>query len=306
MSNISLAKSGATSIPKRRIAWGRKLFPFILLLPALLLFAVFTLYPVINGFIFSFMEWDGFSDGKWVGLSNYITAFHDPFVWQALGHNIQYAVSTVAGKVCLGLLLAILLNQRLKGISVYRTIIFIPVVLSFVAVGLLWSWIYNPVFGLLNHFLGLFGFSTDTAWLGDPKLALGALIVVDIWKWAGYHMVLFLAGLQNIPGDLYEAAKVDGASRRQSFFRITLPLMIPIIIINTTIAVMGAFNVFDLVYVMTSAGPYHATEVVMTYSYTQAFKLHSFGYGAAISYLLLFIIAVVTAIQLFIMKRFSH
>jgi ABC-type sugar transport system permease subunit len=306
MPDISLIRRETVGTSNNLIVWRRRLFPFFLLLPALLLFAVFTLYPIINGFFFSFMEWDGFSDGKWTGLSNYTKAINDPFVWEALTHNVYYAFFTVVGKVVFGLLLAILLNQKLKGISVYRTIIFIPVVLSFVAVGLLWSWIYNPVFGLLNNFLGLFGFPSNTAWLGDPKLALGALIVVDIWKWAGYHMVLFLAGLQNIPGDLYEAATVDGASRKQSFFHITLPLMVPIIIINTTIAIMGAFNVFDIVYVMTNAGPYHATEVVMTYSYSQAFKLHSFGYGAAISYLLLLIIAIVTAIQLFFMKRFSH
>src|SRR5690606_24425905 len=143
-------------------------------------------------------------------------ALSTPLFWKSLSHNIIYAFTTVAAKIGLGLFLAILVNQKLKGISIYRTIFFIPVVLSFVAVGLLWSWIYNPIFGLLNNFFSVFGLPSDTAWLGDQDLALGSLIVVDIWKWIGYHMILFLAGLQSLPRDVYEAATVDGASKWQS------------------------------------------------------------------------------------------
>jgi raffinose/stachyose/melibiose transport system permease protein len=284
----------------------RRIIIFLFLLPALFLFTIFTLYPAINGLLFSFLEWDGFSESKWVGFDNYIKALSTPLFWESLSHNLIYAFTTVAAKIGLGLFLAILLNQQLRGITIYRTIFFIPVVLSFVAVGLLWSWIYNPVFGLLNNFLNAIGFTSNTAWLGNPQLALGSLIVVDIWKWIGYHMILFLAGLQSLPREVYEAAKVDGASTFQSFRHITVPLLIPIIVINTTIAFIGGFNVFDLVYVMTSGGPYHATEVIMTYTYTTAFKFHSMGYGAAISYLLFIVIIIITLIQLKIMKKHSH
>jgi len=128
--------------------------------------------------------------------------------------------------------------------------------------------------------LNLFGFKNSIAWLGNPDLALGSLIAVDIWKWSGYHMILFLAGLQNISKDLYEAAEVDGATKWQSFLRVTLPLLMPVVIVNTTIAFLGGFNVFDLVYVMTGGGPMHATEVIMTYTYQTAFKFHSMGYGS--------------------------
>jgi raffinose/stachyose/melibiose transport system permease protein len=282
------------------------MLPVLLLLPALLLFLVFTFYPVIVGFYYSMLEWDGFSKATFVGFGNYQRAFLDKFVWQSLSHNVYYAFMTVIGKLALGFFLAVLLNQKLKGITFYRTALFLPIVLSFVAVGILWTWIYNPVFGLFNALLGKLGFPTNIAWLGDARFALISLVTVDIWKWFGYHMVLFVAGLQNISGDLYEAAKVDGATRMQSFRRITLPLMMPILMINMTLATMGAFNVFDIVYVMTNGGPYHATEMIMTYTYTQAFQFHSFGYGAAISYLLLAFIAIVTFIQIRIMRRYDN
>lgn len=282
------------------------MFPILLLLPAIILFIIFTLYPVITGFYYSLLNWDGISESQFVGFGNYERALEDKFVWQGLLHNLYYAIFTVAGKIVLGLFLALLLNQKMKGITIYRTAVFIPIVLSFVAVGILWTWIYNPVFGLFNNLLGLFGFQTQIAWTGDARFALASVIAVDIWKWFGYHVVLFLAGLQSIPSDLYEAARVDGATRRQNFRRITLPLMMPIIIINITIATMGAFNVFDIIYVMTGGGPYHATEVIMTYTYQQAFQFHSFGYGAAISYVLLVLIATVTFFQIRLMRKFDY
>lgn len=288
---------------KRRSKLGRGIFPILLLLPALILFIVFTLYPVVNGFIFSFMDWDGFTEGTWVGFGNYERAIADPLFWKSMSHNVTYAFATVIGKVIIGLMLAILLNQGLRGSTFYRTVIFIPVVLSFVAVGLLWSWVYNPLFGLLNSLLSAIGIDSTIAWLGEAHLALGSLITVDIWKWAGYHMILFLAGLQNVSKDLYEAAEVDGASKSQKFFRITLPLLVPVIVINTTIAFMGGFNVFDLVYAMTGGGPYHATEVIMTYTYSMAFEFHSLGYGAAISYLLFAVIMMFTLVQLAFMRK---
>ncbi|MFC5452430.1 carbohydrate ABC transporter permease [Paenibacillus aestuarii] len=282
------------------------MFPILLLVPATVLFIIFTLYPVITGFYYSLLNWDGISESQFVGFGNYLRAIEDKFVWEALLHNVYYAIFTVAGKIILGLFLAILLNQKMKGITFYRTAVFIPIVLSFVAVGILWSWIYNPVFGLFNNLLGAFGFQTQIAWTGDARFALASVIAVDIWKWFGYHVVLFLAGLQSIPTDLYEAARVDGATRWQNIRQITLPLMMPIIIINITIATMGAFNVFDIIYVMTAGGPYHATEVIMTYTYTQAFQFHSFGYGAAISYLLLLLIGAVTFIQIRFMRKFEY
>jgi len=291
---------------KKNINWKRRVFPFLLLTPALLLWAIFTLYPTINGLMFSFMKWDGFTEGTWIGLKNYKDAIQDNIFWNSLSHNVIYAFSTVIGKCVIGLLLAVLLNQKMKGISFFRTTIFIPVILSFVAVGLLWSWVYNPVFGLINNFLNLFGFKNSIAWLGNPDLALGSLIAVDIWKWSGYHMILFLAGLQNISKDLYEAAEVDGATKWQSFLRVTLPLLMPVVIVNTTIAFLGGFNVFDLVYVMTGGGPMHATEVIMTYTYQTAFKFHSMGYGSAMSYLLFIVIAIITVIQLQVGRKYNY
>jgi len=172
-------------------------------------------------------------------------------------------------------------------------------VLSIVVVGLIWNWVYDYNFGLVNGILGFIGLgSLKQDWLGSTGLALGALIVVDIWKWFGFHMVINLAGLQSIPAELYEAARIDGATGWQSFWRITLPLLQPVTAINVTLATLGAFNVFDLVYVITQGGPAQATNVATLDIYTQAFQFYHFGYAAAMSFVLLALVSVVSLVLL--------
>ena len=220
------------------------------------------------------------------------------------GHNAIYALGTVVGKLGLGLLLAVLLNQSFFGRAVFRTALFLPVVLSMVVVGLLWSWIYNWDFGLANSiltFLGLGALKQD--WLGNPNLALGALMVVDIWKYFGLHMVIYLAGLQSIPSELYEAARIDGAGSRQLFLRITLPLLLPVTVINLVLATLSAFNVFDVVYVMTGGGPFMATDVAMMEIYQQAFQFGHFGYAASMSMVLFAVVGIVSLIVLRVMRH---
>jgi ABC-type sugar transport system permease subunit len=205
------------------------------------------------------------------------------------------------------LALAVLLNRALRGRAVFRTVLFMPVVMSFVVVGLIWSWIYNYNFGLLNAILGMLGLQAwKQDWLGNASIALGALIVVDIWKWFGFHMVINLAGLQSIPNELYEAARIDGASAWQSFWRVTLPLLKPVTMINVLLATSGAFNVFDLVYVMTEGGPVNATDVAMLHIYTQAFQFYRFGYAAAMSYILLILVGIVSLVLMRMMRQERH
>jgi ABC-type sugar transport system permease subunit len=178
-----------------------------------------------------------------------------------------------------------------------------PVVISFVVVSILWAWLYNPQFGLINQLLKTLGLEWMILdWLGDPKIALWSLMVVDIWKWYGFHLVIFLAGLQTIPTELYEASSIDGASRWQNFLNITLPLLKPVMLVNVTISLMGAFNVFDIPYIMTEGGPGNSTLVMALHIYIRGFKFYKFGYAASMNYILMAIVTIVSAIQMRLMS----
>ena len=279
-----------------------KLSPYLWVLPALTVYGIFKLYPLVSGVQMSLLRWDGIEDPRFIGLRNFEKIFSDPMTGTVLLNNVHYAVGTVVGKIVLSLFLAILLHQALKGRTFYRTSLFMPVVMSFVVVGVLWSWLFNPQFGLINSFLRGLGLEFLVQdWLGDAAVALNSLILVDIWKWYGFHMVIFLAGLQSIPDELYEAARIDGASVWQQFRHVTLPMLQPVMIVNVTISVMGAFNVFDIPFIMTAGGPANATNVMALHIYIRGFKFYRFGFSAALSYVLLVIVTLVAAIQLKLM-----
>jgi len=298
-----------TAIASRRTAsvavrLRRSVYPYVWISPALLVFGVFTLLPLAAGVALSLVTWDGIHAVRWEGLGNYVQVLQDQAFWQALIHNAIYAVGTVVGKIVIAFALAVLLNRALPGRAMFRTILFMPVVMSFVVVGLIWSWIYNYNFGLLNAILGFLGLPAwKQDWLGNPSLALAALIVVDMWKWFGFHMVIFLVGLQSIPNELYEAARIDGANAWQSFRRVTVPLLKGIMMINVLLATSGAFNVFDLVYVMTEGGPVNSTDVGMLHIYTQAFQYYQFGYSAAMSYVLLIVVSMVSLVLMRVLRH---
>jgi raffinose/stachyose/melibiose transport system permease protein len=286
--------------PRRYI----RLEPYVWIAPALIVFCIFSVVPLLVGVWLSFVSWDGIGAIRPVGLQNYVDVLNDGRFWQSMVHNVIFALGTVVGKVGLGLLLAVLLNQPLFGRAVFRTALFLPVVLSMVVVGLLWSWIYNWDFGLANSILtdlGLGALKQD--WLGNPNLALGALMVVDIWKYFGFHMIIYLAGLQSIPSALYEAARIDGAGSRQLFLRITLPLLLPVTVINLVLATLSAFNVFDIVYVMTGGGPFMATNVAMMDIYQQAFQFGHFGYAASMSIVLFTVVSMISLIVLRVLRH---
>jgi raffinose/stachyose/melibiose transport system permease protein len=290
-------------------AWRRaRLTPYLWILPAVALFLVFRLYPMAFGLYLSLNEWDGVKPMVFRGLENYRQAiFEDATFRLALWHNVVFAVGTVIGKNAIAIVLAVLLNGEMRGRTFFRTTLFMPVVMSFVVVGLLWGWIFNFQFGLLNNLLVAVGLEDRRVdWLGNPALALFSLIGVDIWKWYGFHLVIYLAGLQNIPPTLYEAAMIDGASGWQQFRRVTLPLLRPIVVVNVTLALMGAFNVFDLIYVMTQGGPANSTNVVMIHAYLQGFKFYQMGYAAAISYVLMAVVIVLSGLQIRLLRGESY
>ena len=286
-------KSASAGVSHRR--WKSALKPFIWLAPALLLLCGLTYLPISLEFILSFFAADGFASPKWIGLNNYFAAFHDADFWGALINNAWYAVWTVSGKLSLSLLVATLLNQRIRGRAFLRSIFFLPVVLSFVAVGITWTLIYNFDYGVINVSLTALGLGwLKSDWLGSPETAFGAVVLVDLWKWTGFHVVIYLAGLQSIPSDLQEAAALDGAGPWQRFWRITVPLLKPFTAINALLATLGSLSVFDLVYVMTQGGPVKATDVVMIEVYNQAFQFNQLGYAAAMSTIMLVLIVLVS------------
>ena len=286
-------RSTSAGVSHRR--WKSALKPFIWLAPALLLLCGLTYLPISLEFILSFFAADGFASPKWIGLNNYFAAFHDADFWGALINNAWYAVWTVSGKLSLSLLVATLLNQKIRGRAFLRSIFFLPVVLSFVAVGITWTLIYNFDYGVINVSLTALGLGwLKSDWLGSPETAFGAVVLVDLWKWTGFHVVIYLAGLQSIPSDLQEAAALDGAGPWQRFWRITVPLLKPFTAINALLATLGSLSVFDLVYVMTQGGPVKATDVVMIEVYNQAFQFNQLGYAAAMSTIMLVLIVLVS------------
>jgi ABC-type sugar transport system permease subunit len=295
----SRARKGTTNARR----W-RSLTPYLWVLPALLLYVVFKLVPLIGGLGLSLLRWNGIDAPQFVGLQNFERMLGDEALGPALLNNVQYALGTVIGKNILALLMALLINQSLRGRGVYRTALFMPVVMSFVVVGILWAWLYNDQFGLINSLLRAVGLGEIAPdWLGSPQSAMPSLIIVDIWKWYGFHMVIYLAGLQTIPSELYDAGLVDGAGRWRRFWNITLPLLRPVVIVNVTLSLMGALNVFDIPYIMTEGGPANATNVVALHIYIQSFKFYRLGYGAALSYALLLLVSVVALAQIKLMAR---
>lgn len=287
--------------------WWRSFSPFLWVLPALILYAVFKLAPMIGGVGLSLVRWNGIDPPQFVGLQNFERMLQDEILGIALWNNTQYALGTVVIKNVLGLFLALLINQSLRGRGIYRTALFMPVVMSFVVVGILWAWLYNNQFGLINNLLRSVGLgSIAPDWLGDPRSAMSSLIIVDVWKWYGFHMVIYLAGLQTIPTELYDAGLVDGAGRWRRFWHITLPLLRPVVVVNVTLSLMGALNVFEIPYIMTEGGPANATNVLALHIYIQSFKFYRMGYGAALSYALFVLVSIVALIQIRLMTRRGH
>lgn len=300
MSAHTLTAATPVTAPVRGRRRVRRFDPglLVLVLPGLLLFAMFLLWPLLNAFVNSVFRWDGLSPKIFVGFANYLQVFTSPEVGAAVVHTVIYALGTAVAKIVIAFGIALVVGRAFRGVAVFRSVLFVPVLMSFVAVGVLWSFVLDPNRGLLNETLGFFGLPSTTAWLGDPGLALPSLMAVDVWKWLGYHVILFVAGLQAVRADLYEAGRVDGASPWQLFRNITLPAMRTMIALNFIIAVAGALNVFDLVYVMTKGGPYGSTETVMTLMYHEAFAVQHYGFASALAVVLFIGVGLATIAQL--------
>lgn len=269
------------------------------LAPAVLLFAIFNIYPLLYSGFLSVMDWNGFSPERtFVGLDNYRAIFASSQFRNALTVTLKYTVGVTVLSVVLGLVIAVLLNADIRGRNIYRLIYFLPVVTSTVAAAVVWRYLMTPGTGYADVFLRNLGVTPPSpAWLRNPDWALRIVILVGVWKRLGFNIVVFLAGLQNIPKDFYEAATVDGAGTVQRFRHITVPLIAPITLLLVIMSIIDAFLIFDVVYVMTDGGPVGTTEVVGLLLYRQAFRYFNLGDASAMGWVIFAIVFVVTLIQ---------
>lgn len=280
------------SSKKNNILW-----VLLFLLPSLLGFLVFIIFPIVYSLGVSFTNWDLINPMNFVGLENYRTLFSDSNFTNALKNTLIFIVGYLPLVMIIGLLIALVLNSKLRFKTVFRGIYFLPVVTSWVAVSLVWKWLLNPKYGLVNYFLSLIGVGGPN-WLHNPNTAMLAVILVSVWKDIGFIMVLYLGGLQNISPALYEAASLDGATKKQEFWHITFPMLRPTTFFVSMISLINSFQVFDQVNIMTEGGPGNSTTVLVQNIYDHAFKYSEMGYATAMSWVLFAIIFFVSLVQL--------
>ncbi|WNC17617.1 sugar ABC transporter permease [Brevibacillus brevis] len=297
----------------RRGSWKKHLV-HLFLLPALLFYVWFQVYPIFSAFLNSFFSWDGLRRSSFIGLENFVRLFtespYKEFFFRGLGHNVIFFIGIVLSKLVVAFILALFINSKIRGKEFFKMVIFMPKLLSVIVVGFLFSLILNPTYGALNTFLKFIGLEEwARPWLGSPDTALYTVILVNSWYGLGFAVLIFLAGLQAIPAEIYDAAKIDGASGLTMLWRMTVPLAMPSIMVMTILSFIGAFETFELIFAMqgSQAGPYYSTDVLATYFYRLAFGTvaggESIGLGSALAVVLFLMISSATAILLFFFRR---
>ena len=277
-------KKKSTTWERNQRKWG-----WAFILPTMIGIIVLNLWPIVQTIYQSFCKVGSFGDSSFAGFANYKKMFADPEVWQSLLNTFKYAIIEVPFSIAIALILAVFLNRKMHGRTIYRAIFFLPMVVAPAAVAMVWRWLYNSQFGLLNHILG-----TKIEWISNPKIAWISVAIIGVWSIIGYNMVLFLAGLQEIPKDYYEAADIDGASGVRAFFKITLPYMKSVIKVTVSMSIIENFKQFPLFWTMTGGGPNNSTTTMAILSYREAFVSNNFGSGAAVTTVwMLMMIAVV-------------
>jgi multiple sugar transport system permease protein len=271
------------------------MWAYILISPWLIGFVWLTAGPMITSAVFTFAEYDLLNPLRFIGLQNWRYMFtQDPLFWHSLRVTLTFSVVALPAGLVLGLALALLLNAKVPGLAIWRTVYYMPSVVAGVAVAVLWNQVFNPRFGIINWMLSWFGIK-GPGWLQSPDWALPALIIMSLWG-VGGGMIIYLAGLQSIPTTLYEAATIDGANIWQRFTRITLPLITPVIFYNLVIGIIGTFQYFTNAFVMTNGGPANATLFYNLYLYNNTFRYQRLGYGSALAWLLLFMVLIMTGL----------
>jgi ABC-type sugar transport system permease subunit len=298
--SASEVRSGTRETSTRRSV-RKATIGYAFVLPALLLYGFFFIYPFVVSIYYSLTDWDGAQPIKeFIGLSNYRALLADSLLWEALYHNLIWVVLGTAAPIAIGLLLGVLLWSGTRGTTLFRTLYFLPFILAQVVVAIIWNWIYHPLWGPLNVSLRALGLdSLARGWLGDPAWALLAVIIVAVWSYFGFTFVVIMAGLQDVSKELVEAATLDGANPWQRFIHVIVPQLRHVLTMITAFTLIGGFNVFDIIFVMTQGGPGTATQVIGTYTYRKAFQQGDIGYGSALS----MVMTVITLIASYLFIR---
>lgn len=287
---------------KKEYGWG-----YLMISPLVLGLGIFYFYPVFKVFFDSFHEVGAFNKTKWIGLANYEKMFQDPVMWQALGNTVKYVIIIVPSTIILALILATFLNMGIKGRSFFRVIYFIPAITMGAAVAMIWRWMYNGDYGIINFILNKLGVES-VQFLSDPSTALVSISIVSIWSTVGYNMIILLAGIQGISKSYYEAAAIDGANGVKQFFHVTLPLVTPTLFFVMITSLISTFQTFDTIYMMVNKKSLamEATQSMVVYFYRNAFEYSKKGYASALAVFLFLIIMVITAIQMKMQKKWVN
>ena len=281
---------------EERLAW-------LFVLPVVLGIGIFQIYPTVFSLYASLTQWNLLTPPRWIGLDNYVDLFTtDRFFFQTMQNTGVYTFGVVVPAMIIALIFAILLNQEIRGKYLYRAIYFVPVIVPAVAVALLWNWLYEPNFGLINSALRVIGIK-GPAWLGNTEWAMRAVIIQSIWAGLGFNIVIYLSGLQSIGREYYEAASIDGAGFLHQFFYITLPLLSPVTFFILVTGVIGTFQDFTVPFIMTGGGPAGATQLVVMYLYGLAFRLQNMGTASAVAYIVFIVIVTLTALNFLLARR---
>ena len=278
----------------------------IFLLPAFSILILFQLYPMLSGFILSLRDWSGFSAGAFIGFNNYSMVFADENFRVALINTCYYVLGCVPSILVFSLFIAVMLNQKIALTTLYRAIYYLPAITSGVSIAIIWRWIFNTNFGLLNVILYNLGVKEMIPWLTSTRYAMPAVIIMSVWRSLGTNIILILAGLQSVPNTLHEAALIDGAGRRQRFLKITIPMLSPTLFMVIVLSIISSFQVFDTVLTLTRGGPGNATLVLVYYIYRVAFENFRMGYASSIAFVLFTLILSVTIIQWIVKSKWVY
>ncbi|MEH7546709.1 MULTISPECIES: carbohydrate ABC transporter permease [Bacillaceae] len=270
-----------------------KLAITLYVLPALLLVLLLIYIPIVQTGYYGLMDWNGIGKMKFIGLENYKNLIHDKMFWQSTWHSLLLGIFSTISLIGY-LILSLILASKIKGANFLRKIYLIPMLLSSVAIAQLWAKIFDPSNGMINRLLMMFGVENPPLWLADSNIVLYALFIPIVWQYAGFYIIIFYAALKNVPEELIEAAKIDGATAIQIAYKIKVPLIAGVIKVMVILAIVGSLKYFDLIFVLTGGGPNHASEVMASYMYTEAFTKYNFGYGSAIGFGLLVICMLMT------------
>ncbi|WP_246315806.1 carbohydrate ABC transporter permease [Paenibacillus foliorum] len=288
----NLGQVTQTQMRRKRVL-NKRVTVALFIAPALLVYLLYMVYPIIGTLQYSLYDWKGGPDKTFVGFNNYVKLFADSVFWSSLANNLKVVLASVFLQIPLGLLMALLLFAPIKGMRFFQTVYFMPFLMSTVAIGLLWVFMFDPLNGSVNRLIGLFGIE-NIAWLSESKTAMASILLVVVWQYAPFYMILFKAAIVGISEELYEAASIDGAGPWTRFSRITFPMLVPTIVTSSILAIVGSLKAFDIFYIMTGGGPSNSTELLGIYMYKQAFIHFNMGFASAVAFMM-FLLAFLVA-----------